>query len=120
MWIAIRLSDSAVVGTIMVRPPEGAYGLGHVVKEWLGQEPRVHDPDNGIESYDPTTDCPGYDEAVAARLDCQDLRDKIKAELDWLTQAIPTITDPITKRLAQQNRAIIKALRYVILKQGVD
>jgi hypothetical protein len=118
MWIICREEDGAVVGTITVKPPEGAYGKGHIVKEWFGSEPRVHDPEKGVESYDPTIDCPGYNEAIAARLDCQDLHDKIQTELDWLNETIPAIANPVIKRLAQQNRAIIKALRYIILKQG--
>ena len=36
------------------------------------------------------------------------------SELAWLDTTIPTISDPVTKRLAQENRKMIHAWRYVL------
>lgn len=52
MWLIIRKKDGAVLGTNYNCAPLAPKGCE--IKEWFGAEPAVHDPRQGIESYDPT------------------------------------------------------------------
>lgn len=118
MWLIIRESDDAVIGTNYTREPDAP--VGHRVVEWAGPEPPCHDPDEGIFSYDPTLDDPDYSTFVDARDMFDDLEVRAATEIAWLEAAIPQVDAAdletlraILKRLAQQNLRSIKAWRYV-------
>lgn len=116
MWLIVRKTDGAVVGVNYNKPNLSLLNQNTVeIKEWLGEEPPPHDPEMGIESYDPTLDCPDYEETAQAKLDCEDLYSRIQNELDWLNITIPSMNHTVA-RLAKQNRASLKALRYIIKK----
>ena len=118
-WIIIRNSDSAVIGTEEgVPPPAGAWQSGFfTVKEvTLLRAPLIHDPDEGVTSYDPTTPSD-----VLSRVDFEQLADDAQAEIDWLDMVIPQIPTADLQqlrdgleRLAKQNRAMLKAWKYVL------
>lgn len=123
MWLIIRESDDAVTGTnYNVAPPAPT---GHRVVEWVGDEPPIHDPDEGVFSYDPTLDDSDYPTLLDARGMFDDLETGAIAEIAWLESIIPAIDiadltelRAILKRLAQQNLRSIKAWRYLWRRLG--
>jgi hypothetical protein len=52
------------------------------------------------------------DEAVQTA-DFEALAELAEAEIAWLVETIPTIADPIVRRIAQENLRMIRAWRYV-------
>jgi len=124
-WIVIRNSDIAVISTQEdVPPPDGAWkpALFTVKEATLDRAPPLHDPDEGVESYDPTTP---DDVLGARRVDFDALADDAQAEIEWLDTAIPQIPTADLgqlrdglQRLARQNRAQLKAWRYVLRRWG--
>lgn len=122
MWLIIRESDDAVVGTnYNVAPPVPP---GHRVVEWYGSEPAIHDPPE-VESYDPTLDDPGFPIFEEAREIFDDLEAQAGAEIAWLEMVIPQIDTAdletlraILKRIAQENLREIRAWRYVWRRLG--
>lgn len=139
MWLIIRRSDSAVVGTQAgVRPT--AWNLARFeVKEWYGAEPKIHDPAEGVESYDPTRDDPGYGIFADARDKLDELETDATAEIEWLDGQIEQLDDAIPnipgydvtqlraafqvlaenqRRMMAENRRVIGALRYVVRRLG--
>jgi len=122
MWLIIRESDDAVIGTnYNIAPPAPA---GHRIVEWAGPEPAIHDPPE-VESYDPTLVDPDYSTFTDARNIFNDLEARADAEIAWLESVIPTIdtADLVTlravlRRLAQQNLRSIAAWRYVFRRLG--
>ena len=119
MWLIIRKSDSAVIGTQMgARPPEGAWDPDlFEVKEWYGPEPAIHNPEEDIESYDPT----GGDESLShARLDFDRLSTLADDELAWLEAIEPQVETMdltqlrgVLRRLVSENIYQIRAWRYL-------
>jgi hypothetical protein len=122
MWLIIRESDNAVVGTnYNVAPPAPP---GHRVVEWAGPEPPIHEPPE-VESYDPTPVDSDYPTFADARDVFDDLEVRADAEVAWLESVIPTIDAAdlealraILKRLAQQNLRMVKAWRYLWRRLG--
>jgi len=118
MWLIIRESDNAVVGTnYNIAPPAPP---SHRVVEWYGPEPPIHRPEDDVYSYDPTLENPDFSIFEEARGTFDDLEIRAGAEIAWLEATIPTIDSAdlptlraILKRLAQQNLRSIKAWRYV-------
>lgn len=123
MWLIIRELDDAVVGTnYLTAPPAPA---GHRVVEWAGVEPAIHDPAQGVFSYDPTLTDPDYVTFTEARDVFDDLEAQADAEIAWLEAAIPTIGTAdlaalraILKRVAQENLREIRAWRYLFRRLG--
>lgn len=121
MWIVVRLSDNAVVGTSYSTPPDGAWNtILFDVKEWTGPEPLIHDPEESVESYDPTLTDPDYPAFLQSKVDFGALADKADAEIDWLETNIPLVDDmtleelrTFLKRVARENQEEIKAWRYL-------
>jgi len=120
MWLIIRNSDSAVVGTNYATQAPAAPN-GHTVKEWFGPEPALHDPVEGVESYDPTLDDPDWKILANLRIDFDALADKADNEVAWLEAAIPQIETAnldelrmLLSRLMRQNTVMIKAWRYIV------
>jgi len=123
MWLIIRESDNAVVGTNYNIPPLAP--PGHWVVEWTGPEPAVHTPDEGVESYDPTLADPDYSTFLEARGVFDDLEAQAETEIAWLESAIPQIDTAdlatlraILKRVAQENLREIRAWRYLFRRLG--
>lgn len=119
MWLIIRREDSAVIGTQYGLKPTWNEDLFEV-KEWYGKEPPIHDPEEGIYSYDPTLDDPEYPGFTESRLDFNALADLADSEIDWLNETIPQIdvmtaerVRDVVKRLAQENLRQVKAWRYI-------
>jgi hypothetical protein len=52
MWVIIKIDDSTVVGT-QTGEDKPLWGADFEVFEWFGTEPHIHDPDDGVVSYDP-------------------------------------------------------------------
>lgn len=126
MWLIIdpNITDpagrGAVIGTSSVEPPSSAFPAHFLIKEWGGVEPLVHDPEDGIESYDPTVDDPGYLAFLQSRLDFDALFASADNEIAWLDSTIPNISTmtavevrAVVERLARENREMIKAWRYL-------
>jgi len=122
-WIVIRNSDSAVVGTQYTTPAAGAWPAGYTVREvTLPSEPPVHNPADGIESYDPSTPA---QRLAGVRVDFNQLAADAQAEIAWLDTNIPRIpTADLAllrvglERLARQNRQMLKAWLYVLRRMG--
>lgn len=118
MWLIIRESDDAVVGTnYNIAPP---VPVDHRVVEWAGPEPPIHDPDEGIFSYDPTLTDPDYATFMAAKAAFDAMEAQAAAEIAWLEATIPTIgvaglaeARTVLERLAEQNLLSIRAWRYL-------
>jgi len=122
MWLIIRESDNAVLGTNYNIAPTAP--AGHRVVEWAGPEPPIHYPPE-VESYDPTLIDPDYAAFTEARDTFDDLETRAAAEIAWLESAIPAIDAAdletlraVLKRLAQQNLRSIKAWRYAWRRWG--
>lgn len=120
MWLVIRRSDGAVVGTQRGDQKPEWDENSFEVKEWLGPEPALHDPDEGIESYDPTLDDPGYPAFRQSRIDFDALADKAATEVEWLNETIPLIPTmtgaevrDVVHRIAKEQREELRAWRYV-------
>lgn len=120
MWLIIRDEDGAVVGTNYGQVAPNA-PLGHTIKEWSRAEPAVHNPEAGVESYDPTLADPDYPIFVQARVDLDALADKAATEIAWLEETIPAIDGmtleelrSVLKRVARENAETLRAWRYVI------
>lgn len=118
MWLIIRKADSAVVGTNYLVAPEASAAFE--VKEWQGAEPPIHDPDEGVESYDPTLTDPGYPAFRQSRVDFDGLADKAAVEIEWLDETIPNIPTmtgaevrAVVHRLAREQREELRAWRYI-------
>ncbi len=126
MWLIIRKSDSAVIGTQVGIDPSACWDATLFdVKEWSGPEPPIHDPDEDIISLDPTLADPGYSTFTEARGVFNDLEARATAEIAWLEAAIPAIDSAdiatlrmVLKRLAQENLQEIKAWRYLFRRLG--
>ena len=124
-WIVVRLSDNAIIGTQNDQaPPTGAWNPTlFVVREVvLPVPPPLHNPDEGIESYD--TSAPAQ-RLASVRVDFNQLAADAQTEIDWLDTNIPRIpTADLTllrgglERLARQNRGMLKAWLYVLRRMG--
>lgn len=103
--------------------PGDGYGPNFDVKPWYGPMPQLHDPDdpeNPVESYDPTFNDPQYTTFTATRADFDNLADRADNEIEWLGDVIPQIDDMtieqlrgVLKHLVRLVRFQIKAWRYV-------
>lgn len=120
MWLIIRDSDSAVIGTLSVRPPAGVYGSGVTLKEWAGDEPHPYDPLTDTWSTDPTLADPGYADFEQSGVDFLALRAQAATEITWLDTNIPLVDIAdladlrvYLERVMRQNRQTIKAWRYI-------
>lgn len=118
MWLIIRKSDNAVMSAQFTRP--GDVGIGRIVKEWYGPAPAIHNPSEGVESYDPTLDNPDWAILAQSRVDFGELANLADAEIGWLEATIPQIDTmaledlrSVLQRLAQENLRQIKAWRYL-------
>lgn len=128
MWLIIRLKDNAVYSTAYTEPPEGAWNPDlFAIKEWPGNEPPIHSPDEGIESYDPTLDDPAWGAKAKRRIALPNAATQLELEADWLKATIPTIpamTLPelaaTVQRLARQNLTIMEALQYYLWRFQCD
>lgn len=122
VYLVIRISDSTVFQVHHAHDdPTGRYGDAFEVKEWYGPVPPLHDPDGGVESYDPTLDDPAYPDFLQSRLDLAALAEQAAGEIEWLAETIPDIDTmtaaevrDVVRRLAQENLRMIKAWRYAI------
>lgn len=121
MWLIIRKSDGAVVGTNYLTGPSVNEDRFEV-KEWHGVEPPIHDPhaDPPILSHDPTLDDPGYPAFRQSRIDLVALADKADAEIEWLNETIPNIPTmtgaevrEVVLRIAREQREELRAWRYI-------
>jgi len=55
MWLIIDRKRMTVFGVQFNKPGDGLLDMGRFeVKEWYGPAPPCHNPDEGVESYDPT------------------------------------------------------------------
>lgn len=126
MWLIIStvITDGAgrgaVVGTLRQEPPTGAYGPDVEYKEWNGDEPPVHDPISGIESYDPTIDDPDYPDFEQASQDFRDLYAQAATEIQWLEDNIPLVPTAdldtlraYLQRVMIEQRKKLQAWRYL-------
>jgi len=120
MWLIIRDSDSAVVGTNYAQAKPGT-PPGHTAKEWYGAEPPLHDPEDGVESYDPTLDDPAYVELVSFHADFDALAETAANEIAWLEDALDVVDVAdlatlriILKHVLRENLGMVKAWRYVL------
>lgn len=124
MWLIVRKSDSAVIGTAYQLPPARAWDPDiFEVKEWLGPEPVIHDPDADppVYSYDPTLADPDYAAFKQARQRFDELANQANSEIVWLEDTIPQINTmtieevrDVVKRLARENLETLRAWRYVL------
>lgn len=127
MWLIIEIATERVFAIESQQPPVGAYPAAlYDVKEWDGPVPQLpgHDPVTGEEipgDIDPTLADPDYADKVQQRVDFKALADAVDAEIDWLNATIPNIDTmtalevrAVVKRLAQENREMMKAWRYVL------
>lgn len=123
MWLIIRKSDHAVIGTqAEIKPPDDAWNPDiFEIKEWYGLEPLICDSETGICGYDPTLDDPTYPDFLERRGHFDELADKASSEIEWLEATIPDIDGmaaaevrAVVKRLARENLETIRAWRYVI------
>lgn len=121
MWLIIRKSDSTMFGAQFQKPPSNAFDPAVFdVKEWYGPAPPVHNPDEGVESYDPTLDDPDYPAFRQGRIDFDTLAGKATSEIEWLNEtipAIPTMTGAevrnVVFRIAREQREELRAWRYI-------
>lgn len=121
MWLIIRKSDGAVIGHQRDRDPTEFWdSLRFEVKEWLGVPPPLHNPEEGVLSYDPTLSDPSYPSFLQSQIDFDEQEVMATEEIDWLNDIIPQIDTMtaaevrnVVKRLAQENLRQIKAWRYV-------
>jgi hypothetical protein len=78
----------------------------------------VIDPETGepIEPEPPPEPHPelDVDDEAVETADFEALAAKAAAEIAWLEETTPTIDDPVLRRIAQENREMLKAWRYVI------
>lgn len=131
MWIVIDTEDmngegrGRVIETSTIKPAQRE-GYRYVIKEWFGSEPAVYDPIEDVGDYDPTIGDPDYKNHVQSGVDFATLINLLADEIGWLDSVIPQIDamDPyqlraVVKRLAQENRATLKAWRYVVNRFGV-
>ncbi len=126
MWLIIRNSDNAVIGTQQREDPSVHWNVAlFTVKEWFGPEPPLHDPDEGVVSLDPTLTDPDYATFTEARTIFNDLEAQAVTEILWLETAIPLIDTAdladlrtVVKRLAQENLREVKAWRYLFRRVG--
>jgi len=81
MWLIIRKKDRAVVGTnySIVKPPYNSDVFYAV--EWHGTEPLLHNPDEGVASYDPTAGLEPDDPRLRSEMDEMDVLKEQIAEL---------------------------------------
>jgi len=93
--------------------------------EWVGPEPALHNPSEGVISLDPTLDDPDYSTFAGTRVVFNDLEAQAVTEIAWLEAAILTIDAAdlttlraVIKRLAQENLREIKAWRYLFRRLG--
>jgi hypothetical protein len=123
MWLVVR--DGRVISAQHNNPGEVA---GHEVFEWFGPfevyciehttPERVTIPE--VAGLDPRP--PGYD---TGRDKFDDLGNQAQSEIDYLDATIPNIDTMsqaeivvVVKRLAQENRQMLRAWRYVINRLG--
>jgi hypothetical protein len=120
MWLIVRKSDNAVVGTQSGIKPIWDATLFEV-KEWTGAEPPIHDPD--IPSYDPTLSDPTYPDFQQRRIDFAALKEQATNEIDWLNDNIPLVSSAdlatlraYLERVMREQRQEIRAWRYIFSK----
>lgn len=120
MWLIIRDSDNAVIGTLSVEPPVDTYGPGVTFKEWAGAEPPSYDSKADTWSTDPTLTDPGYADFEQSGVDFLALRAQAATEITWLDTNIPLVDIAdladlrvYLERVMRQNRQTIKAWRYI-------
>lgn len=127
MWVIVR--DGKVVSVQKTDP--GQMQPGNEAFEWFGPEPKTHIPElvypdgtvrPGREADDDPRP-PGYTDNWDSMITLRDIAD---SEIDWLNTTIPTIGSmnvsqalATIERLARENRALIKALKYLIAKSRV-
>jgi hypothetical protein len=123
MWLVIRKSDDAVIGTNSVDPTGYWNAELFSIKEWNGKEPQIHDPDEGIESYDPTIDNPDWLDFISTRVDFDALAAQANNEIDWLNENIPLVVGAdletlrtFLQRVMVEQREELKAWRYIFRK----
>jgi len=121
MWIIIKKSDDTVVGTHYGNRPAGWNETLFDLKEWTGEEPPIHDPDEGVISLDPTIDNPDWTDFQASRVDFAAMALQADNQIAWLDVEIPNVplADLSTlreylERVMRQNRQMIKAWCYMI------
>jgi hypothetical protein len=112
MWLIIKDSGSAVVGTLAVEPIAGSYVVGVTFKEWNGVEPEIDD-------INPTLSDPDYPDFEQSGVDFRDLYAQAATEITWLDANIPLVLSAdlanlrtYLERVMCQNRQMIKAWRY--------
>ena len=128
MWLIIDKSDHTVAGTCPYRPPAGSWNLDLFdIKEWPGGEPPVHNPERGIESYDPTLGDPTWEAKAGRRASLPGAVAWLEQEADWLRgtmPAIPAMTLPelaaAAQRLARQNLRVMEVLEYYLWRLLYD
>lgn len=133
MWLTIYKTHkrSELIGRVAgwseVYPPEDTCPRDKFeVKEWDGPPPALGDLEGSVlPDIDPTLTDPEYQNKLQQRRDFEDLESQVMAEIQWLSEIIPgidtmTATEvrDVVKRLAKQNRQMIKAWRYVIRRLG--
>jgi hypothetical protein len=123
MWLVLRQSDNRVV---RVEDEDPGEITGYEVFEWEGDVdfyPREYlDPEDGqthgeVLGFDPRV---SFD---SGREKFEELATKAEVEIAWLEATIPLIDTmnqaelvAVIKRLAQENREMLKAWRYVLNK----
>lgn len=118
MWLIVRDSDNAVIGTNYTISPTVSVGI--TVREWHGAEPPIHDPENGVYSYDPTLDDPDYPDFQQRRIDFDALKIQATNEIEWLNDNIPLVSSAdlatlrsYLERIMREQRQEMRAWRYI-------
>lgn len=76
-------------------------------EEWLTEHPA---------EAQALVDAGQHDPVREVKIDFDALAAQAGAEVEWLEATIPTIADPVVRRIAQENLRMIKAWRYVFRK----
>lgn len=121
MWVIVK--DGKVVSVQKTNP--GVVAPGHEAFEWFGPEPKMHVPtlmypDGTMREGQEADDDPRPQDYTDHREELAGLQVLVENEIAALGATIPNIDNmtqiqlvQVIKRLAQENLAILKALRYI-------
>jgi hypothetical protein len=75
VYLVIRKSNQTVFQVHYGHDdPTGRYSKEFEVKEWHGNVPPIHNPENNVESYDPTIGLPPDDPLIISKVDMLEKR----------------------------------------------
>lgn len=114
IWYFQLIGQHSSDNTIRIARVEQALAIDEDPDDWLAAN---------LAAAQLLVDAGEIDEVIAGRWDFRDLKAKAANELDWLDTTIPLIDSmngaqvrDVVKRLAQENRQIIRAFKHLFNK----